>query len=569
MDEEENPGERLKLVVTGHVDHGKSTVIGRLLHDTGFLPAGALEKAQRIAHETGKPFEFAYLLDAFEEEQKQGITIDTTRLNFATPKRGYVIIDAPGHQEFLKNMISGAADAEAALLVVDASRGVEEQSRRHAYLLSLLGIRQIGVVVNKMDLVAYGEAVFRQVETTMADFLASLGLVAKSYIPLSGLLGENILEPSSQLPWYSGPTLLTLLDSFSLAEGTEAQPLRLPLQDIYKFDDRRILAGRIASGTLRVGDTVRISPGGRETRSVSLEEWGGEGDKSEATSGESVGITLADEFFHQRGEVISHPATPPLVSTTFRANLFWMGRTPLRPGKKYILKIATRRVECEVSELGRVIDASSLTVMELPQEVRMNGVAEVAITTGEAIALDLFSVNHITGRFVLVDGYDVVGGGIVSLVQNAIAVDHAIFEQGKLQARCELFDEFFYSVEDYSVNKRCPPVLLFRVGDPLPLEGKSYSYPEFFDIAVMRDKMAVKIRAGRVVELQPLADLVYSGLPMVNGRGFAFRVKSREEWRQCQEEYAAATSGQDASLSAKWLDFHSYRRIYFASNSRS
>ncbi|MDR0881867.1 MAG: 50S ribosome-binding GTPase, partial [Candidatus Adiutrix sp.] len=224
--------EILSLVVAGHVDHGKSSVIGRLFYDTGSLPQGAIDKVRRIAKETGKDFEFAYLLDAFEEEQKQGITIDTTRLQFHTAKRDYVIIDAPGHKEFLKNMISGAADAEAAFLVIDAGRGVEEQSKRHAYMLSLLGIRQLCVIVNKLDLVNYDEAVYRRIRKDMDEFLESIGLSAQAYIPLSALRGENVLNKSAKLPWYQGLSLIEALDDLAKERGLEESTLRFPVQEV-------------------------------------------------------------------------------------------------------------------------------------------------------------------------------------------------------------------------------------------------------------------------------------------------------------------------------------------------
>ena len=258
--EQKRKEEGLRIVVVGHVDHGKSTVIGRLLYDTESLPEGAVDKVRRIAKETGKPFEYAYLLDAFEEEQKQGITIDTTQIQFATAKREYVIIDAPGHKEFLKNMISGAANANAAMLIVDAQQGVQEQSRRHGYMLSLLGIRKVYVIINKMDLVGYSENVFRQVADDMKDFLEGLDVHPLNYIPVSGFLGDNIASKSDNMPWYAGVNLLDSLDLLEGETGITDKALRLPIQDVFKFDERRIIAGRVESGQLNVGDEIAIYP---------------------------------------------------------------------------------------------------------------------------------------------------------------------------------------------------------------------------------------------------------------------------------------------------------------------
>ncbi|MBR2216209.1 MAG: 50S ribosome-binding GTPase [Selenomonadaceae bacterium] len=404
----------LNIVVVGHVDHGKSTVLGRLLYDTRSLPLGAVEKVKKIAHDTGKPFEYAYLLDAFEEEQQQGITIDTTQIQFATRKRDYIIIDAPGHKEFLKNMISGAANAQAALLVVDAKEGVQEQSKRHGYMLSLLGIRAVYVLINKMDLVGYDQHTFNDVAHDMKEFLASLGVSPLAYIPVSGLEGDNIAQLSPHTPWYKGESLLAALDL--LPEGREAteKPLRLPIQDVYKFDARRIIAGRLEAGTIEPGDEIAIYPAGRTTVVTALPHWRENDKKTQAIAGESTGIQVRDEFFNKRGEIITKKGEkPPLVTRSLRASLFWLGKEPLLFHRKYKLKLATAEVEAELGAIVKIIDAAELKKQENRTEIRQNDVAEVVLKLKEEIACDLFTECPATGRFVLVDGYDVAGGGIV------------------------------------------------------------------------------------------------------------------------------------------------------------
>ena len=276
----------LKIVFVGHVDHGKSTIIGRLLHDTKSLPQGVVDRVQRIADETGKAFEFAYLLDAFAEERQQGITIDMTQIKFFTPARSYLIIDAPGHKEFLKNMISGAANANAAFLVIDAAAGVQEQSRRHAYLLSLLGIRKIFVLVNKMDLVSYSEQRFREVADDIKNFLTSVNVAPEKILPVSGFVGDNITRRSENLSWYADDTLIDTLDKIDGVEENISAPLRLPIQDVYKFDKRRIIAGRIESGKLVVGDRIKIFHEGRETFITELAYWQERDKKISARAGE-------------------------------------------------------------------------------------------------------------------------------------------------------------------------------------------------------------------------------------------------------------------------------------------
>ncbi len=262
---------QLSLVVVGHVDHGKSTLIGRLFYDTGSLPEGKYEQLVAIAQRRGVPFEFANLMDALQAERDQNITIDTSQIWFRTQKREYVIIDAPGHKEFVKNMVTGAARADAALIIIDASEGVQEQTRRHGYLLRLIGVRQVVIVVNKMDLVDYSQKVFDAVSTEYREFLASIGVEAQIFIPVSARQGDNIAARGENLKWFSGPAVLEALDSIPDAAEIKNQPLRFPIQDVYRFDHRRILAGRIEAGTLRTGDQLLFLPSGRTSVVRSIE----------------------------------------------------------------------------------------------------------------------------------------------------------------------------------------------------------------------------------------------------------------------------------------------------------
>ena len=316
----------MRLVIVGHVDHGKSTLVGRLLSDTGSLPEGKLEFVQDICDQQGKTFEFAFLLDALQEEQEQGITIDTSQIFFHTPKRKYVIIDAPGHKEFLKNMVTGAADAEAALLLIDAKEGVQEQSRRHGYILKLLGLTQVAVVINKMDLVGYDEKVYSKIKKEYSNFLKSLGVEAKEFIPVSAKLGINIAELKDEMPWYKGPTVLNMLDQFEKKPRPDHLPFRFPVQDVYKFDERRIIAGRVESGKLKVGDRIIFSPSNKQAVVKTIEAWSVNEQPVSATSSESIGFTLDEQIFVERGNVCTLREELPIVSTTFDANVFWMGQ---------------------------------------------------------------------------------------------------------------------------------------------------------------------------------------------------------------------------------------------------
>ena len=406
--------DNLNIVIVGHVDHGKSTLLGRLYADTGSLPDGKLEKVQAICRQQGKEFEYAFLFDAFLEEQEQGITIDTARTFFSWKGRQYIIIDAPGHKEFLKNMISGAARAEGALLLIDALEGVKEQSKKHGYILSLLGVRQFAVVVNKMDLVGYRQDVFSGIEKEYREFLAQFKAVPQQIIPVSAKLGDNIANRSEAMPWYSGPTVLDALSAFRKEPGRSDQPLRLPVQDVYKFDARRIIAGRITAGRIKVGDSLVFSPSNKRATIKSIEAFNIEPSPIEGYAGQSVGVTLDEQIFVERGEVASHQDALPLVSTAFRANVFWLGRKPLERGKRYQLRVATKEVDCEIAAIHRIIDTMDLAQQQGSSVVNKNQVAELSIRAKAPVAFDLSASFEATGRFVLVDEYDIAGGGIVT-----------------------------------------------------------------------------------------------------------------------------------------------------------
>ncbi len=411
---QEKAAEHMNIVIVGHVDHGKSTLLGRLYADTDSLPVGKLDKVRAICQQQGKEFEYAFLFDAFLEEQEQGITIDTARTFFGWRGRQYIIIDAPGHKEFLKNMVSGAARAEAAVLVIDALEGVRDQSRRHGLLLSLLGVKQVAVVVNKMDLVGYRQDVFDGIEKEYREYLSSLNVVPDRVLPASAKMGDNIASPSERMPWYSGPTVLDSLGLFKKETARADKPLRFPVQDVYKFDARRILAGRIAAGRLRVGDRLVFSPSNKTAMVKSIEAFNIEPPPAEVQAGESIGVTLDEQIFVERGEIASHEAALPLVSTALKANVFWLGRRPLQGSRRYVLRLATREVACEVAAVHRIVSAANLGEERARRDVQRNEVAEVTIRTRSPIAFDLSTSFEHSGRFVLVDEYDISGGGIIT-----------------------------------------------------------------------------------------------------------------------------------------------------------
>jgi bifunctional enzyme CysN/CysC len=412
------PAERMHLVVTGHVDHGKSTILGRLLADTGSLPEGKLDAVRMTCERNAKPFEYAFLLDALKDEQAQGITIDSARVFFRTARRNYVILDAPGHIEFLKNMITGASRAEAALLVIDAHEGVRENSRRHGFMLSMLGISQIAVVLNKMDLVGYSQHVFDRIVAEYQDFLSRFGVTPVWFIPVSGVTGENIAAPAPSLSWYSGPTVLEALEGFESRPTLTSAPFRMPVQGVYKFtqhhDNRRIVAGTVESGRITAGDEVIFYPSGKKSRVAGIEAFN-RPPHTEAAAEEAVGFTLADQIYIGRGEIAARTSQPkPHVTTRMKVSLFWLGKNPLVMRKEYVLKLGTGRAPFRIEQIHRVIDASELSISEAPAtQVQRHEVAECTLALGKPLAFDTADHCPSTGRFVIVDNFEISGGGIV------------------------------------------------------------------------------------------------------------------------------------------------------------
>jgi bifunctional enzyme CysN/CysC len=403
---------RLKIVFVGHVDHGKSTLIGRILHDTQSLPEGKVAAIRQACAEQGMEFEYAFVLDAFLEEQAQNITIDTTQIPFRTSTRRYVIIDAPGHKEFLKNMITGAATADAAVLVIAANEGVSEQSRRHAYLLSLLGVQQLLVVVNKMDLAEYSADRFQSVEQEYRTFLSTLGLESKRFVPASAKEGGNVATAARAMRWYSGPTLLEAFDQFETAGATDNQPLRFCVQDVYRFDERRIIAGRIESGALRAGDEIVFSPANKSSVIATIEAWSAPR-PDQAVAGDSIGITLREAIFVERGYVGSHQIDAPIETNRIHADVFWMVSAPLRKGASYTLRLATQEVRCQVVAIEHVMDSATLEIVCGERDVARNEVARVTLQTRAALVVDNHDRIPHLGKFVVVDNGRICGGGTI------------------------------------------------------------------------------------------------------------------------------------------------------------
>jgi len=408
------PRPLVRIVIVGHVDHGKSTLIGRLLAETGSLPDGKLDELKAVSARRGMPFELSFLLDALQTERDQGITIDTSQIRFRTPARDFVLIDAPGHTEFLRNMITGASQADAALLIVDAAEGVREQTRRHGYLLHLLGVRQVVVVINKMDRVSYDDGRFREIDAEISAHLGSFGLAPAAVIPISARHGDGVVARTAAIDWYRGPTVIEALDGFAPAQAATALPLRLPVQAVYKFDDRRIVAGRIESGRIAVGDEIVVTPSGKRARVRSIESWPATalGGTTGASAGRSVGITLDRELFIARGDVIAPAAAAAPTAQRITARIFWLHENPLAAGAAVTVRIGPAEARGTIVAVENSVDPGEVAQTRSPT-IAQNHVGDVEIALATPLAVDLHESNPRTGRVVLEHGGRIAGGGLV------------------------------------------------------------------------------------------------------------------------------------------------------------
>lgn len=407
---------QVRIVIVGHVDHGKSTLVGRLLYETGSLPDGKLDMLQAVSARRGMPFEWSFLLDALQTERDQGITIDTTQIRFQTASRDVVLIDAPGHAEFLRNMITGASQADAAMLIIDALEGVRDQTRRHGYLLHLLGIRQVAVVVNKMDRVDFSAERFMAISDEIAAHLEGLGVTPTAIVPISARDGDGVNARTPRIGWYVGPTVVEAIDTLTPTVPLDALALRLPVQAIYKFDDRRIVAGRVESGSIGTGDEIVIMPSGKIAKVKSVESWPQTPLAARQGAGRSVGITLDRELFVERGDIIGHLGAASPDTRRLTARVFWLHEQPLAVGASVLIRLGTREVRATIAAITNAVDPGELTQTET-KSIGKNTVGEIDLSPAQPIAADPYDVNPRTGRLVIEVNGRIAGGGLVLAVE--------------------------------------------------------------------------------------------------------------------------------------------------------
>ncbi|MDB5367331.1 MAG: cysC [Rhodospirillales bacterium] len=402
----------LRIVMVGHVDHGKSTLIGRLLHDADALPEGRVAQVQKSSDARGVGFEWSFVIDALQAERDQGITIETSRLSFATERRRIEIIDAPGHGEFLRNMVTGAASADAAIAVIDVREGAVAQARRHLFLLSLLGVRKVVIAINKMDAVDWDRAAFDRVAGETRAYLAELALKPVAIVPISARGGDNVWTASNAADWHDGSSLRDALDALEPTPATENRPLRLAVQDVYRDGERRIIAGRVESGRVKVGDELAFLPGGQRARVATIEGWNEPVARIAAAAGQTVALTLDQKLFVARGHLAVTAGAAPDAVRRIRVRAFWLAQKPLLQGAELRLRVATADHRVTVVQIERAIDVETLAPVNA-DTIGSGQIADLVLEANEPMLVDIAADIAATGRGVLVDGHDVAGGCLV------------------------------------------------------------------------------------------------------------------------------------------------------------
>lgn len=553
----------LKFITCGSVDDGKSTLIGHILYDAKLIYADqekALELDSKVGSRSGD-IDYSLLLDGLMAEREQGITIDVAYRYFTTDNRSFIVADTPGHEEYTRNMAVGASFADLAVILIDASQGVLVQTRRHARICKLMGIRHFVFAVNKMDLVKYSKSRFDKIVKQIEELKNELLLDDIYIIPLSATEGDNVTVKSENIPWYNGVPLLQYLETVDVDSSEEEEGFYLPVQRVCRPDHTfRGFQGQIESGSISIGDEIVTLPSNEKAHVKQILMT--DKDVKTAFKGQPVTITLDKEVDVSRGCVITKDTN--LASYQgLTASILWMDDEQLTAGKDYLVKLGTKTISGIVSEIKYAVDVN--TGEHIPADsLTKNGIAVCTILLAEPIAVDLFSKHKTLGELILIDRVSNMTsacGVVDSVEEKADDAKKASFVLGSLEARGDIFEEFFYDTSSLNVLKYQPVKETYTKGDTIPVEGESYKYPDSFDIIVLRDSVAVKVRDRKITDIVPTSEYSYGGVPVVNGRGFEVFADSNEKIQQFLSEYSNLKSINDADFFAKWVKFDTYRKI--------
>lgn len=554
----------LKFITCGSVDDGKSTLIGHILYDSKLLYADqekALELDSKVGSRGGA-IDYSLLLDGLMAEREQGITIDVAYRYFTTDKRSFIVADTPGHEEYTRNMAVGASFADLAVILVDAKQGVLVQTRRHARICALMGIKYFVFAVNKMDLVDYSEDRFKEITAQIEELSSELSLASVQIIPVSATEGDNVTKRSDKMNWYDGPVLLSYLEDIDVSEKKQEDGFYMPVQRVCRPDHTfRGFQGQIESGSIAVGDEVITLPSNEHAKVKSILV--GDRNADSADAGRPVTIQLDKEVDVSRGCVLTTVGLP--VSKKFTATILWMDDQELTVGKDYLVKIGTETIPGILKNIQYKIDVNTGEYIPVGR-LRKNEIAVCDLVLQEEIVLDAFLSHKTLGELILIDRITNMTSacGVVENPKLDESKDvKCAFVSGNLKANGDIFEEFYYDLESMTVFKVQPSGKTYTIGDEIPVEGESYRYPDSFDVVVLRDQVAVQVRDRKITVIQPLADYTYNDVPVINGRGFAVHVSSQTDLDVFKAELASEGSSISEIFFNKWVDFETYRKIVF------
>ncbi|MFV0528276.1 MAG: sulfate adenylyltransferase subunit 1 [Lachnospiraceae bacterium] len=559
----------LKFITCGSVDDGKSTLIGHILYDSKLLYADqekALELDSKAGSREGK-IDYSLLLDGLMAEREQGITIDVAYRYFTTEARSFIVADTPGHEEYTRNMAVGASFADLAIILVDASQGVLVQTRRHARICALMGIREFVFAVNKMDLIDFDEAKFAKIEEEIIKLKEELSLPHVKIIPLSATEGDNVTRTSDKMPWYTGGPLITYLEAVDVQNASQEAGFYLPVQRVCRPNHTfRGFQGQIEAGSVQVGDEIISLPSNETAHIKSIHNTDKE--VTQAAAGAAVTIALDKEVDVSRGCVLTKAAGLS-SSDSFETTILWMDDDTLVPGKEFFVKIGTRMLPGHVATIRYKIDVNSGEHIEA-KSITKNEIALCRIKLTQPAVIDVFKKHKTLGELILIDRVTNMTSacGVVEALLDAetLAEEDVTFSWQGLQARGDIFEEFYYNLENTGVSKFKKSGRRYTVGDTIPVKGESYAYPQDLDILFLRDKIAIQVRDAVITAMVPLAEYTYTGVPLVNGRGFAIHVQDHATWESFIQEYAKEGSQLSADFFNQWLVFEKYRRVVFHDN---
>lgn len=554
----------LKFITCGSVDDGKSTLIGHILYDSKLLYADqekALLLDSKVGSRGGK-IDYSLLLDGLMAEREQGITIDVAYRYFTTNKRSFIVADTPGHEEYTRNMAVGASFADLAIILIDAKQGVLVQTRRHARICALMGIKHFVFAINKMDLVGYSKERYEEILKDIKELSDLLGLVDVVAIPISATEGDNVTKKSENMPWYTGKAILDHLETVDVTEE-EGANFYLPVQRVCRPNHEfRGFQGQIESGKVSLGQTIYTLPSNESAKVKGI--LNGDKEVNEAVAGQAVTIQLDKEVDVSRGCVLSDSANLPL-SKHVTATLLWMDDDKLSVGKEYLIKLGTKKIPGILESIEYKVDVNS-GEHQSAETIEKNEIAVCKLAFSEKIVVDEFKKNKTLGELILIDriSHMTSACGVVESVDTE--EDKPYFEKGDLKTDGYIFEEFYFNLENASLSKSTTQAKTYHVGDEVPVEGNSFKYPQYFDIISVENGVAILIRNRKVEDIIALRDYNYIGLPLVDEKGFALKITVKEELDQFLDDYKNLDKTKKVEFHDKWSKFETYRRIVCTDN---